>query len=457
MGKCSRAALLLLLASFVPLCLGSLEPTSSIPSSNDPPPPPTATVTPDSSPSAPPPDGDREVIELLSTSNSNDITPVFASDIPNSDIVGREQAEMLNAVREPDPLEVSLHVHRLIPVEQVLDLQKINEAVMATFEDGSRASILTLFNYKYRSAVLRSFFLPTRRAKLVSHYRFIRGRRENGPFTPICHTSRSENKILGGGTLTPSDVEFFHLQKSDTILGTMGAATDAARQLTVKKIVTKCGFPIPVSSADRHVIRQYNFTSCGPACVAMVGLDLGCRLPPECDFSPQIASGSWPFWVANELAKLCNRAASNTSISARVSGALPTDDDWLYVIMMVNNHFTVLSNGYQPEPSAVPPPTTAGTRPRRPMTMRDPLCGIEFQVTRAEAMAFFESGSLAFKATGNGHLSMAITIYRRPDGAPHTDAVTFGPGAAHSHTDSSSTTTAAPTVLPSLELKLQHG
>ncbi len=372
------------------------------------------------------PDDDVEVLDLTADSFIREDREADARDrLPNSDAVGFFQATRLDGFANPL-------------------LKEINEAVMATFQDGSRASILALFDFPYRSDVLLKHFMRMR-AKLVSHYRFVRGRREHGPFTPICHLTDMEKFVLSGDI--PSHLPRFYLRKSDVILGEMAAATDPARQLTVKKIVSKCGFPVPVSSADRHVIRQSTFKRCGPACVAMISMDLGCRMPPECDFEPEIAQGSSLFYVEEALNDYCS-----DKITARLADAMPTGNDWWYVIMSVNGHFTLLSNGREPPalsrmtegartaPSRAPPGardlwplvhahTTAGTvssssssmhmgvgglgppvhthtgfSPDVPMTMRDPFCGIEFQVTWAEAVTYFASN--IYKAT-----AQTLTIY----------------------------------------------
>ncbi len=342
--------LLLFLASCAPLklCLGSLEPLPVVDPTTA---AATATTTYTHSPPKP--------ILLVEP----------RSDRPESDAVGVAQAKKLDAAL-PSPGE---------------DFTHINEAVMATFEDGSRASILALFNYPYKSTAVQNFFKSTMRAKLLSHYRFVRGRRVNGPFTPMCHTSDRENDVLRGaegkpgiargkpgGARTRTRKVVKLVQKADVILGAMRAATDPARQLTVKKIVTVCGFPIPVSSAGRHVLRQSTFDRCGPACVAMVGLDLGCRMPRECDFEPESAEGSTAPWVKAKLEEYCGDKIS-------VTESFPEDANWLYMIVVVRGHFTLISNGREPGEEGVP------------MTMRDPMCGIEFIVTAEDVDAFFRT------------------------------------------------------------------
>ncbi len=290
------------------------------------------------------------------------------SDLPDSDAFGVAQAHMLNDLPSGAPTLQNAAM----------------EAAIATFQDdGATASLLALFNHPYRSAELRNFFDPKQphRAELLSHYRFVRGRRVNGPFTPICHTSDTENARLRGVAGVGRVAMGKLVQKADVILGRMPAATDPARQLTVKEIVTVCGFPIPVSSAGRHVLRQSTFDRCGPACVAMVGLDLGCRMPPGCDFEPQSGAGSTAPWVKAKLEELCEDKIS-------VAYSYPKDDNWLYVIVAVSEHFTLISNGQQP----------SDLRPLQdgavPMTMRDPMCGIEFIVTLRESDDYLRTSML---------------------------------------------------------------
>ena len=431
------AALLLFLASFAPLCLGSLT-------SNDP-------LTASSAGTT----SHDDVIELTSLQRLYP-TRVNAEDehvvlhvpdsedeyLPDSDAVGVAQAMRLDAVDHPRDTD-------------------IHEAVTKTFEDGSRASILALFEHRYRSTALQNFF-GNMRARLVLHYRFVRGRRVHGPFTPICHLTNRDNLILNG------EIRRYQRRvqkRMSEVLLMPAIATDPARQLTVKEIVNKCGVPVPVSSANRHVLRQTTCDRCGPACVTMVALDLGCRLPPECDLEAEIPfDGSYAAYVQQKLAEYCS-----DKITSTVMSEMPKErDNWLYVIMGVNKHFTLLSNGQKPpalrrhmprvtaksdrelwlperayttsttgttssssssSSSSMRVPVGAGERwplvehvgagepwplvdmrmhtgpslgVPPPMTMREPSCGIEFQVTWKEATDYFASSE---------HTGYAVTIY----------------------------------------------
>ncbi len=417
MGKCSRgssaaAVLLLFLASCAPLklCLGSLQPDPNQP--NGPPVDPTAaagTAT-STTPSArvneasPPVDPTSAAAAATTTppGAAGAPTPMVRapipmrvphqgrSDLPDSDAFGKAQAHMLN---------------ELPPHPTLVDVARA--AAIATFQDdGSTASILALFNHPYTSDVLRNFFDPTQpnRAELLRRYRFVRGRRVNGPFTPMCQTSNTEYDRLHTreGTFKVGKL----VQKADVILHRMPAATNRLRQLTVREIVTlpECdSVPIPVSSAGRHVLRQSTFNSCGATCVAMVGLDLGCRMPPHCDFEAENAAGSTAPWVKERLERYCGDKISVTESS-------PKDDNWLYIIMWVSSHVTLVSNGHGREPGE----GGAGV----PMTMRDPMCGIEFIVTAEDLEDYFLTNMIA--DVDRAVLSIHLRV---PDVAPPVPAV----------------------------------